>query len=354
VPLGPAVEIDALVEQWRRAIVEGRAALPVVRSAAEQRYREIAADLRRAIWDPIAVETRGAGRVFVVADGALHLLNLDTLVQEDGRYLAETAPVFHYLSTERDLVPPAGAVAAGRGLLVVGGPDFDRGARAPLAPLPGSRREADAVAAMWEAPEEVTRLSGREASEQAVKRAAPGSLVVHLATHGFVIEDPAPAADSRLEPYASALASTPGSEAPVLSGLAFAGPSARHPAADSSADDGVLTDLEVASLDLDGVDWVVLSGCETGVGTPRAGEGVLGLRRSFQIAGAERLVMSLWSVEDAATETWMRHLYEARSAGASAADAVRRASLESIRGRRERGESTHPFYWGAFVAVGRP
>jgi CHAT domain-containing protein len=215
-------------------------------------------------------------------------------------------------------------------------------------------READLVAAMWGTPDEVLRLSGPEASEQAVKRAAPGRRIVHLATHGFVLEDVCPVAAPRVEPYASALAPMASGEAPALSGLALAGSNARPLSADSSADDGFLTAMEVAALDLAGVEWVVLSGCETGVGTPRAGEGVLGLRRSFQIAGAERIVMSLWSVDDAATEDWMRRLYEARSAGASAADAVRSASLELIRSRRERGESAHPFYWGAFVAVGRP
>jgi len=63
---------------------------------------------------------------------------------------------------------------------------------------------------------------------------------------------------------------------------------------------------------LSGVEWAVLSACETGVGNVRAGEGVFGLRRAFQVAGAGTLIMSLWSVDDEATRSWMRELYEGR------------------------------------------
>jgi CHAT domain-containing protein len=101
------------------------------------------------------------------------------------------------------------------------------------------------------------------------------------------------------------------------------------------------------------VEWVVLSACDTGVGDIRTGEGVFGLRRAFQVAGAGTLILSLWSVDDAATREWMRALYEGRlEQKLDTAEAVRQASLSVLERRRAAGESTHPFYWAAFVAAG--
>jgi CHAT domain-containing protein len=97
----------------------------------------------------------------------------------------------------------------------------------------------------------------------------------------------------------------------------------------------------------------VLSACDTGLGEITAGEGVFGLRRAFQIAGAHTVIMSLWSVGDRAGMAWMRALYQGRLArGLDTATAVREASLTVIRQRRARGQSTHPFYWAGFVASG--
>jgi CHAT domain-containing protein len=142
-------------------------------------------------------------------------------------------------------------------------------------------------------------------------------------------------------------------ENPLLrAGLALAGADRRDEAAPGQ-DDGILTAEEIASLDLSAAEWVVLSACDTGVGAVRAGEGVFGLRRAFQVAGARTLIMSLWSVDDAATREWMTALYEARlKHGRSTAASVREASLSVLNRRREAGESTHPFFWGAFVATG--
>ena len=101
------------------------------------------------------------------------------------------------------------------------------------------------------------------------------------------------------------------------------------------------------------VQWAVLSACDTGRGEIRVGEGVLGLRRAFQIAGARTLIMSLWPVEDESAEAWMRVLYRARfEERMTTDDAVREASLEVLRTRRAADASDHPFYWGGFVAAG--
>jgi CHAT domain-containing protein/Tfp pilus assembly protein PilF len=93
----------------------------------------------------------------------------------------------------------------------------------------------------------------------------------------------------------------------LLSGLVFAG--ANSPPA-VGKDDGILTAAEVSSLDLSKVETVVLSACETGLGQVAGGEGLLGLQRSFQVAGAKTVVASLWKVPDAATSELMQRFYE--------------------------------------------
>ena len=79
---------------------------------------------------------------------------------------------------------------------------------------------------------------------------------------------------------------------------------------------------------------------------------MLGLRRAFEIAGVDTLILSLWKADDAAARSWMRGLYRHRLDGLSTADAVRRASLDVIKERREAGLAAHPFYWAGFVATG--
>jgi CHAT domain-containing protein len=100
------------------------------------------------------------------------------------------------------------------------------------------------------------------------------------------------------------------------------------------------------------VEWAVLSACETGRGVVAAGEGVLGLRRAFRLAGVDALVVSLWPVEDQSTTALMRELYANRARGASIADAVVDAQRARLAAARAAGRSTHPFSWGAFVATG--
>ena len=114
-----------------------------------------------------------------------------------------------------------------------------------------------------------------------------------------------------------------------------------------------LTAEEITALDLRSVEWAVLSACDTGVGEVRTGEGVLGLRRSLLVAGTRTIIMSLWQVEDSIAREWMEHAYRARlSNGEPTAGAMRAAEIALLTARRRAGESTHPFYWAGFVAVG--
>ena len=131
-------------------------------------------------------------------------------------------------------------------------------------------------------------------------------------------------------------------------------------------DDGILTAEEIGSLNLDGVEVVMLSACETGLGKVAGGEGLLGLQRSFQVAGPQTVVASLWKVHDAATRDLMEHFYENRWGEKSMGvlPALREAQLSMLREGRKRGvvldepspapssKRAPPYYWAAFVLSG--
>ncbi len=183
--------------------------------------------------------------------------------------------------------------------------------------------------------------------------------MLHLATHGFFLGEGCggtlaslPARASTSSTHDDVLAHGSFSENPLLlSGLALAGANQRSRTG-SDADDGILTSEEIASMNLSAARWVVLSACETAVGEIQTGEGVLGLRRAFELAGAQTTIMSLWKVDDRATLDWMRRLYAGRARGLTTAESVHQASLSALQERRAKGKSTNPFYWGAFVAAG--
>ncbi len=372
VALGPADAVDEAVRAVRREIIRERDAQGNSEKLNEAAYRRAGETLRRAVWDPLAPYIAAAASVYIVPDGALQLVNLQALPAGAAQYLAETGPLLHTLSTERDLAQrAAGAVRESVAeapvvrLLAVGNPSYDlepykgapplpyalyRGPRISCAefskmrfdPLPGSAREVEQIAALWRSKSwSATRLLNAAATETAIKADAAGVRVLHLATHGFFLEQ---ACDATAE-----LA-----ENPLLrSGLAFAGAN-RRDAASAAGDDGILTAEEVTSLDLTQAEWVVLSGCDTGDGDIRAGEGVQGLRRAFQEAGAGAVIASLWQVEDEAAASWMSALYRAHFVqGLGAAQAVRAANRTVLAARKAKGQSTHPFHWASFSAVER-
>jgi CHAT domain-containing protein len=208
----------------------------------------------------------------------------------------------------------------------------------------------------------VVLLSGSDACEGTFKARASGRRVLHLATHGFFLDgsgdgSPAPGRGVALPglagPRPVRVAWDAAGERPLQrSGLALAGANRRAPAGPGD-EDGILTAEEIATLDLEGVEWAVLSACDTGRGTIQAGEGVFGLCRAFRLAGTRTVITSLWPVDDRATREWMGALYRARFEGKKdTVAAMAAARLEVLRRRRERGDSTHPFFWAGFVAVG--
>jgi CHAT domain-containing protein/tetratricopeptide (TPR) repeat protein len=384
VPVGTCSRVDAAVSRWLAAVsAAGR--------SSSRRDREDAHawgdSLVYMLWSPIERRVQGARRLFVVGDGSILLVDFDAL-PIGVRYFAEVGPVVHYLNSERDLVVLSSEPATGRGLLALGDPAFDwRPSGGPVArsrgaaegepfdghrdawdcadfqsvrfsKLPNSAAEAREIARIWGDAAHTTVLTGAAADERSFKADAPGRRVLHLATHGFFLGETCergPAGTRGIGGTAPFIGGPPMKRAmsPIqLSGLALAGANERASAGPDD-EDGVLTAEEIASLNLSGTDWAVLSACDTGRGRIQVGEGVLGLRRAFQSAGARTVIMSLWAVDDESTLEWMEALYRGHVVEKlDTADAVRQANLLVLRARKAQARSTDPFYWAGFVAAG--
>ena len=192
-----------------------------------------------------------------------------------------------------------------------------------------------------------------------------GKSVIHLATHGYFLSG-ACGAKLKAEGKPDALAAMrlPGAieeritnaelgENPLLlSGLVLAGAN-NHDKKDD-ADDGYLTAEEVTALDLTGTRIVVLSACDAGLGKLERGEGIMGLRRAFLLAGAQNVVMSLWRVPDKQTRELMGYFYDDWIKTQNAGAAMQTASLKMLESRRKKGLSENPLYWASFICVGNP
>jgi len=181
--------------------------------------------------------------------------------------------------------------------------------------------------------------------------------MLHLATHGFfatgavrsaLSTEGSRSADGDLGAGVRAAGFNP----MVLSGVVLAGANQRGGGA---AEDGVLTAEEVVGLDLRAAELVTLSACETGLGEVSDGEGVMGLRRAFALAGARALVLSLWKVPDKETMRLMQGFYT-RVGERKAMDkpeAMRQAQIALIAELREERGEAHPLFWAAFFVSGK-
>jgi CHAT domain-containing protein/tetratricopeptide (TPR) repeat protein len=349
-----------------------------------------------AFWKPLEPSLSGAQRIYFSPDGVLNQVALQDVPGADGRLLIEKYDLRIVTST-RDILRVA-RKAENDTAVLVGNPAFDLDAEqqraamrelraapagspasAPqiepasdsagdaeaagsrsrdlktgkLSLLPGTQAEVDEISAMLERQHwQVRSFTKQEALKEAVLE-VKAPRVLHIATHGFF--EP----DQRAQPGEGAASQNDQPEEiedPMLrSGLFFAGADRRLSggAAASDLDDGVLTAYEAAQLDLQGTELVVLSACETGLGKVEAGEGVFGLRRALQVAGADFVLMSMWAVPDKETQELMALFYEKWLAGKDKPEALREAELEMRARVKARYGEDRPQYWGAFVLVGR-
>ncbi len=368
--LGPAEPIDLAASRLRDALAN--------RDAAFQAHAQALHGLAFQPLLPLLGKTR---RLFLSPDGQLALVPFAAL--HDGDQFLVEAFDFTYLTSGKDLLPRAQEKGPADSVVVLADPDFGASLPAPGSlqentvaqagrstaverfvsilrenqehrawathPLPGTRREAEAIQRLL--PQAQLFLGSEASKERLLHLPPPG--ILHLATHGFFLEDASAPARSRAVGTFGALGEDPSASRPadplLRSGLLFAGASAPTAAGapQPPPDSALVTALELAGLNLWGTQLVVLSACDTGRGDLKQGQGVYGLRRALVVAGAETVVMSLWKVDDETTSTLMEAYYRHLLEGQGRATALRTA----MRGLR--ATQPHPHFWAPFISLGR-
>ncbi|QRK06183.1 tetratricopeptide repeat protein [Archangium violaceum] len=320
--LGPAAPIDLATTELCNAF-----------SSRDAAYQHHARTLYSLAFRPLLPLLGDVRRLFIAPDGQLGLVPFHAL--HDGHDFLIERFDFTRLTSGRDLLPRPQRPSPSRSVVVFAAPSFEatQGTGSPWAPLPGTRQEALAIQRLL--PQTQLFLGHDATRERLFQVKAPG--ILHIATHGFFLENTAAPADSR---------------ALIQVGAADRGPSPRRPSDPLLRSGLVLTSapvtaLELASLDLWGTELVVLSACDTGRGDVRLGQGIYGLSRALVTAGAETVVSSLWKVNDATTQILMEDYYRHLLAGKGRAAALREAM------RALRRIQPHPYYWAPFIALGR-
>lgn len=331
-----------------------------------ENFYRVSRALFRDLIEPIAVDIAESSRVVVLPDGHLHRLSFPALLRPTAhgdQYLIEWKPIHVALSAtvyaELTARGSAGSSTPSSPLtprtlefVAFGDPDYSsKGADQEAVVrsvterigfdwrrLPHTRREVEAIAKLF--PDEAKRVFlGQDAREERVKSLERQVQILHLAAHGYL--------DEQL-PSSSfiALSSSNGETTPD------GGP---------PTDNGLLQVWEIFETVRIDASLVVLSACESGLGEELDGEGVIGLTRAFQYAGARSVVASLWNVADQATAELMLHFYRHMQAGLPKDAALRAAQLQLIRapidiaaadGTLVHYDASSPYYWAAFQLYG--
>ena len=327
-------------------------------------------------WKPIAEKTNQYKLLYFSPDGIYNKISLNTLYNpESGKYVLEEQNIL-LLTNSKDLLSAKstsnnltnapqlfGFPNYDKGLTkegkkqtvdlskIVENASLDRGLRGSLSRyirgnalvtmLPGTKAEVEKIDQLYQ---ENNRQSPQtyllDEADEAQLKSVQSPQVLHIATHGFFLEDIDQEDLNDNDKYA---------QNPLLkSGLILAGANSfiQKGIDETNQQDGILTAYEAMNLNLQGTEMVVLSACETGLGDVKNGEGVYGLRRAFFLAGAQNLIMSLWSVDDAATQDLMSYFYAELLQGKSKIEAFKTAQLKT------KEKYIYPHFWGAFVLVG--
>lgn len=320
------------------------------------------APLMHFIWDAVLAYMQPGETVYFSPAGMLHQLPVEYMMDEEGLALNERYDMRRVTSTREIVLAAANAGhLAVTGATLIGGVRYDEDTevmemememqselRAGVNPLPGTKKEVMAIDKILRAAQlEPTLRMEEKANEEFFKSLdAQRHDIIHIATHGFYWSDSVAQQQDLYRGRTSGQTITdPLSRCGLLfagANMALKGRAAELPA---GVEDGILTAKEISLMNLDSTSLVVLSACETAKGDVN-GEGVFGLQRAFKMAGAQTLILSLWPVDDAATQMLMEHFYrhwigeqmDMRSAFRLAQNAVRE-------------DMEYPEYWAAFVLI---
>lgn len=290
-------------------------------------------------WQPFEAELKGKKMIYVSLDGVYNQINLYTLKKPAGDFLINQLDIV-LLGNGRDVLRIGKSSGAPlKKATLIGFPDYG----SPAIPeLPATKAEVDGIY-------KVLKTSGYQVSEWVQKDATENNLkatnkisVLHIATHGYFLQD----VDKASWPI-GVHADNAKDNVLLRSGLMLTGASEadKHNSSLDNTSNGIMTSYEAMNLDLKGTNLVVLSACETGLGEVKAGEGVYGLQRAFLAAGAEALIMSLWKVDDTATQQLMNNFYTNWLKSGDREKAFKLAQQQLMSKYKE------PFYWGAFVMM---
>ncbi len=285
-------------------------------------------------WSKIAASLSGIKKVYLSPDGIYNNINLLSVYNPaTKKYIIDEIDI-HTLTNTKDLITAKPVTSASKKIVLMGDPDFGGHSgnasfrSGQLKRLPGSGEEVKKISSVVGRNNWAGNLyTGAESSEELVKSVRDVK-VLHIATHGFFEQDPEKKEDKV-------------TENPLLKSGLFLSSTAK-----GAAEDGKLTAYEAMNLSLDNTELVVLSACETGLGVVKNGEGVYGIQRAFRVAGARSIVISLWKVDDIATQKLMVIFYEEWLKSGN-----KRAAFTTAQNKL-RSEYPEPLYWGAFIIVG--
>jgi CHAT domain-containing protein len=309
-------------------------------------------------WEPIAKVLPAARTLYISSDGIFNKINVNSIKNsKTGKWVIDDYEI-RLLSNTRELAEKRPSTVTGtRTGSVFGYADFNlaetekaisTGKRSiatrfgfsegDIPMLPATEKEVDLLGKLLQERQwNVQSFTLGEATEANLK-SIHNPQILHIATHGFFLGDVDINDELQTDDERQI------TQNPLFrSGILMAGAALKQ---ESGQEDGVLTAYEAMNLHLDQTELVSLSACETGLGEVRNGEGVYGLQRSFLVAGARTIIMSLWQVDDVATQELMSSFYKAWLSGGDKFQSFRQAQLEI----KERYK--HPYYWGAFVLIG--
>jgi CHAT domain-containing protein len=294
-------------------------------------------------WSRIEPALGGKKVVYISPDGVYNQLNLNTMKNPAGTYILNQYDLVIIGNSKDLLTLKSRKPVVSKNATLLGFPDYGGNA---VPPLPGTKVEIDGVSKILKASGyQVKTLTQKDATEAALK-ALKAPAILHIATHGYFNKDTEVAENGAIGINMENAQANP----LLRSGLLMSGAAATVAGTNnvnlSSNDNGIVTAYEVMNMDLDGTSLIILSACETGLGEVKAGEGVYGLQRAFLVAGANALIMSLWKVDDAATQQLMTNFYTNWVKTGNKQKAFKQAQIQLMTKFKE------PYYWGAFTMIG--